>query len=208
MLQTMVKVSRISNLTDARYAAGMGAEYLGFSIDQSLPDYVEPMQVQAIAYWVAGVKLIGHVKQKSADELNELLQAYETLHGIATSDIETAANAQAKGLEVFFVIENVEINSPTLAMQMSALLNKVHYFVLENMERNKLLTAEEIQTVKALATSYPIVMGFGFDANNVCSLLETAPLSGIELRGSHEQKPGFKDLTELSDILEQLEVLD
>ena len=33
MLKTIVKVSEVNNLSDARYCAGMGVEYIGFSMD-------------------------------------------------------------------------------------------------------------------------------------------------------------------------------
>ena len=34
MLKTLIKVSNINNLSDARYCAGMGVEMLGFSMDE------------------------------------------------------------------------------------------------------------------------------------------------------------------------------
>ena len=53
MLKTKVKVSSIENLSDARYCAGMGVEWLGFPL--AMP--VE--KLEEIRNWLAGVQIVG-----------------------------------------------------------------------------------------------------------------------------------------------------
>ena len=40
-LKTLVKVSEVNNLSDARYCAGMGVEMIGFSLDENHPKFIE-----------------------------------------------------------------------------------------------------------------------------------------------------------------------
>ncbi|MFM1835376.1 MAG: hypothetical protein RJA04_63, partial [Bacteroidota bacterium] len=49
MLKTLVKVSAITNLSDARYCAGMGVDLLGFPLGKISID-----QFTEIRNWLAG----------------------------------------------------------------------------------------------------------------------------------------------------------
>lgn len=208
MLKTMVFVGSLTNLTDARYAAGMGVEYLGFVVNAALPQFVEPTLYKNMAEWLAGVKLIGQVGAATPDEVNAQLSQY-ALHGIATTNPETAAYASEHGLEVFLTIKGTEILQPATAAFLAQQQPNAAYFILENEEDNSPLNDHEKEQLRLLATAYPLVLGYGFDAQNVCSLLDTLPLSGIALRGGGEEiRPGFKDLSDLADVLEQLEAAD
>ena len=40
MLSTIVKISQVTNLSDAGYCAGMGVEMIGFMIDEDSESYV------------------------------------------------------------------------------------------------------------------------------------------------------------------------
>lgn len=204
----MVFVGNLTNLTDARYAAGMGVEYLGFVVNETLPQFVEPTLYKNMAEWLAGVKLIGQVGAASAEEVNAMLTQY-ALHGIATSNPETAAYASEHGLEVFLTIRGTEILQPATASFLAQNQPKAAYFILENEDDNSPLNDQEKEQLRLMATAYPLVLGYGFDAQNVCDLLDNVPLSGIMLHGGGQEiRPGFKDLSDLADVLEQLEAAD
>ena len=49
MLKTKVKVSKVTNLSEARYCAGMGVDFLSFPVSS-----VDPKTYQEITGWVAG----------------------------------------------------------------------------------------------------------------------------------------------------------
>ena len=64
----IVYVSRITNLSDARYCAGMGAELLGYVIDPSHPDYVSPENYQQMVGWISGpARVLEIVSSESID---------------------------------------------------------------------------------------------------------------------------------------------
>lgn len=54
MLQRQVLVRNISNLTDARYCAGMGVHILLFSPDRSLISWEE---IKEISQWLSGIEI-------------------------------------------------------------------------------------------------------------------------------------------------------
>src|SRR5689334_3911967 len=49
-------VRKVSNLSDARYCAGMGVDMLGYVIDPASDDYVSPKLYQEMSGWIAGPK--------------------------------------------------------------------------------------------------------------------------------------------------------
>ena len=72
MLKTKVKVSAIENLSDARYCAGMGVEWLGFSMtDVPLDKFNE------IRNWLSGVQIVGEAFNCSEDQIITLCESYQ-----------------------------------------------------------------------------------------------------------------------------------
>ena len=51
-LKTLVKVGGVTNLSDARYCAGMGVAILGFCPEPSRPDYVDLDKFKEITNWI------------------------------------------------------------------------------------------------------------------------------------------------------------
>jgi phosphoribosylanthranilate isomerase len=60
-LKTIVKVGNISNLSDARYCAGMGVDMLGFRVIDGLPGYIAPQAFQEIRGWISGPKVVAEI---------------------------------------------------------------------------------------------------------------------------------------------------
>lgn len=209
MLKTMVLVSHVNNLTDARYAAGMGVEYLGFALNPTLPDYIAAEQMKGIADWLAGVKIVANTGNATANEAEIMLEGH-LVDGLMTQQIAAASAAKTKGSDVFFLVENTDLQNISLIIKtLEEAASQVTYFVLENESKiGHTLSAEELTALQALSQKFPIILGFGFEANTISNILENTTLAGIALRGGQEIRPGFKDLSELADILELLEVED
>ena len=70
-LKVPVKVSGVSNLSDARYCAGMGVHWLGFSIKPDSPNYCSPEQFQEIASWVEGVSHVAEAHDMSIEAIED-----------------------------------------------------------------------------------------------------------------------------------------
>ena len=53
-LRTFVKINKVNNLTDARYFAAMGVDYLGFCCNTGTELYCSPSKIKEITDWVQG----------------------------------------------------------------------------------------------------------------------------------------------------------
>ncbi len=59
----------VNNLTVARYAAAMMADYIGFCFDSSNSKNITVAHAKEIMGWLSGVKFIGEFYQRPSDEI-------------------------------------------------------------------------------------------------------------------------------------------
>jgi phosphoribosylanthranilate isomerase len=205
MLTRTVKISNVTNLSDARYCAGMGVEMLGFSIDEDSPNYISPKKFEDICSWLAGVTLVAETSQTNPQSILEKLADYP-IHAI---------QVEQPGLLNYL---RSELNLPLIlrvsvdlyeAEELNSILSRyesdVTYFLLES-DSNAELSESWISVLGNLVAEYPVLIGFGLDNEfTVSALTELLPQVGIALRGSEEIRPGYKDFGSMMDILEALE---
>lgn len=55
----LIKASRVTNLTDARYFAARNASYIGFNLEEGTEDYLDPIYMKAIREWLEGPRMVG-----------------------------------------------------------------------------------------------------------------------------------------------------
>jgi len=67
---TKIQLCGLTNLADARFAAGAGADFLGFVQHEGSPRYVTPKAVAEIAEWLYGARTVGVFVNRSPDEVN------------------------------------------------------------------------------------------------------------------------------------------
>lgn len=67
-------VNRITNLSDARYCAGMNVDLLGFVADPGHPDYVTPQLFREITGWISGPRKV--IELSNIDDVEKIIQEY------------------------------------------------------------------------------------------------------------------------------------
>ena len=194
MLQTKVILSRVTNLSDARYASGMGVDYIGFSINPENSQYVTIEQAKTISDWLSGVSIIADIGDYVITDMAEYAAAY-----IQTSNASLINELDEPILAID--INDVNINDVINTMATSSA--NVSFFIL-NVE-SELMSALQPQ-LKELCRKYPIYISAEFDSQNLAFVLSDIKPTGIVLLGSIEEKPGFSSYDGIADILEQLEV--
>lgn len=76
-LKSIVKVSHLSNLSDARFCSGMGVELLGFGAIPGTETYMPPAVFHEIRGWIAGPGIVAEIYGiTSVDQLHEVMQTY------------------------------------------------------------------------------------------------------------------------------------
>ncbi|GAB3173428.1 hypothetical protein [Telluribacter humicola] len=205
MLTTTVKISNVTNLSDARYCTGMGVDMLGFSVDADSPNYVAPKKFEEIRSWLAGVKIVAESSQTEPQQLLELLKEYP-VDALQVEEPNLLPYLRSEASLPLLLRVNVDTyEADELDALMSRYQDEVDYFLLES-DQNAELTTAWTGFLNQLARQYPILVGFGLnDEQEVKDLLSTTSVQGIALRGSEEIRPGYKDFGAMMDILEALE---
>lgn len=199
MLKTIIKVSNLNNLSDARYCAGMGVEMLGFSMDDL--DFEKFKEMRG---WLAGVQVVGETDSKDISTIIDLVEKYEPDY-LEVSDWEKIVEIQRIGKPIILKIDFATANLPAL---FQATKGNVEYFLLENSDEFGTVDDATLSQLDAWSFLYPILLGFGIKESNANELLEQTQLTGFALKGGNEIRPGFGDNEELMNILETLETDD
>lgn len=185
-LKTVVKVGNISNLSDARYCAGMGTEMLGFSVIPGEPNYVSPGVFQEIRGWIAGPKIVAELYgMKSAEDLATVVESYQPDYfELGIQDFTRYSDLLS--LPCIVAVDDLGIETAHPA---------VIYYVVNEMLLSSL-------SGKSLARPTLVRVSSAADASRV---LTQYPVSGLVLDGTPELRPGYKDYSSLSDTLEMLD---
>lgn len=198
-LQTIVKISNVTNLSDARYCAGMGVEMLGFSLD-TFP--VE--KFNEIKNWIAGVKIVGETNSTDLAHITQLVQSYQ-LDYLQVSSQNLIDGVLLLGLPVIICLDFFELSESEILAIAEQYKQQVAYFLLENSDEFAHLENETLDALNRLAINYRILLGFGLKESNIREVLNEVPLAGIALMGEAELRPGYKDFGEMMNILEAIE---
>ena len=185
-LKTFVKVGSITNLSDARYCAGMGVHQLGFCYDSSKKEYVSPEDFKDITQWVSGVEFVGE-----GTGLNEL-SAYQFNHIEVNNEL----------IDPLEVKVSLKLGIESLYGEVK-LEGRYEYVLLTSASED--ITDDDLKTISKVAKKFKVLLGFGINTKSLNSILNNKDIYGIVLYGSQEIRPGYKDYDELADILELLD---
>ncbi|HQQ83360.1 MAG TPA: hypothetical protein PK059_09205 [Cyclobacteriaceae bacterium] len=180
----LIYVHRITNLSDARYCAGMGVDMLGFVVDPSDPDYVTPKLYQDMIGWISGPKRVIEWRSASSPDWDELLDVYKP--DLIHLPLQGMATAPALPLMV-------EIDASDLPLLKSN-PNITHLVIRDGLN---------VQAISG-ATKLPALLSVPGNINSQ-ELLQRTGAAGLALQGSNEVAPGLKDYDHLALILEALE---
>jgi len=187
-LKAKVKVGRITNLSEARYCAGMGVDLLGFPVGE---DGLKPEQYRQMIEWVAGPELVLETHRSSTVDLKYITDNYPGHYiEIGSSQLGWLSD---KGLNFVLAIKPGEwVNLYGNLMG------------LENIKYVELIgaTKHDASTIRAIGVYFPVLL----NVESTEGLEDILKLkAGIALIGSDEEKPGIKDYSKVSEILEALE---
>lgn len=187
-LKTKVKAGNITNLSDARYCAGMGVEWLSFPAD-----VVNPVTFKEITDWVAGPHFVLEVTGATTEDA--IGQYPVTSLEIRNNQLQLMDHFPFMEWFVRFPVSAW----PTQKNNLLKRRDKISYLVLE-------IDHQDISVVKEIASYFKILIHQS-DVHTVDALL-ALPIAGINVIGEDELKPGLKDFDKLAAILEELEEID
>mgnify|MGYP003869596429 CR=1 FL=1 len=206
-LKTFVKISSVNNLSDARYCSGMQVNLMGFNLEEENKNFTSVQKFKEITDWLSGVSFVAEFEFSHPENILEKLKSYE---GFEFIQIEQEMHLKMLVNSGFGIILKQNISDLD---QMDALIARGESF--KNFDVTLLLTSEILEMtgtlkdkIKTLSGKCSLLLGFGFQADNVLELIEETGIKGIAMEGGDEIKPGLKDFDELAEILEVLEIED
>lgn len=204
-LKTLVKVSEVNNLSDARYCAGMGVDMVGFNLNEGSDNYINPENFLAITGWLEGVKFVAEFENTLPDNLTTYLSDY-SVQFIQVNKPELVNELLQSNLEIPIILKLTAKNELSVYRSVFQELGEtVSHFLIES-EKEEVISETSFNELKHTAAQNNILVGYGIFPNNLEQILEGIKPIGIALKGGNEIRPGYKDFDELADILEELEL--
>lgn len=195
-LKTLVKVGKISNLSDARYCAGMNVDLLGFRVVAGQEHYVSPELFKEIRGWFTGPAIVAEAYgiQRNED-LSAIIQQYLPDYiELSLADL-LKLHSPSTTFILSTTFEELSANENALA----PFRNQISKIIIPASTKTELIAD--------LTRSFKVLLSVENDLPPDL-LLNNPAIKGIALQGSPEEKPGLKNYDSLSGILEQLEIAD
>lgn len=189
-LKFPIKINNVTNLSDARYCAGMDVALLGISNNLPIDEFT------AIVNWITGIELCLDIADDN-NQLNDYLSVYP-FQFVESSNIETLKNLNIPNK----ILRINELDFATINSICKQNQHKVSNF---NIAIKDLSFDEIIE----LSSQFNIIASTSkYDKNQIDELLELKKLGYIGLYGGEELAPGLKSFDEIAEILEYLEIID
>ncbi len=202
-LSSFVYIGDVENLSDARYAAGMGVDLVGFRLNPNDVKALDAAKFKEISEWISGVNIVGEFGNATPNEVSKLLPEFEVDY-LLIEDASMIRDFEPLNKPL---ILRISMNGDD-ALDLGATLNycsgMVEYFLLESDQKE--LKTHEIELIQTYSKQFPILLGYGITADNASQIISGLDLKGVSLKGAAEIRPGYKDFDEMADILEALEV--
>ncbi len=185
-----ILVKNISNLSEARYCAGMLVDFISFELDKNEVNFIDLKKYSEIKGWINGIKLLGNSASLTPNEIKELIKErdldgfifdYSQIDLIELLDCKIKI-AQIPINQLFTIDENIK--------------SKIDYIIIYGEKKD---IDEDL--LREIQLTIPVFLGFNFE--NVTFNSEN--LSGFAFNGTIELKPGFSSYNMLMDALEYLD---
>lgn len=210
-----IKVSSVANLTDARYFAARGVDWLGFDFHQGTSTALSPVTALAIKEWVEGVGFIGEFNWTGADEILQVvqqvgLQGVEVGKFTPTPILETLSDQLPVFREIVVeydstvadCIESIESVEPFVY---ATILN----FNKNGLDWNMLQQQGQFSApvLQELCERFPILIAMQLSPEALPVFIESVQPFGLVIEGGLEEKVGVKTFDDYDDWFDALEVV-
>ncbi len=202
-LKTFVKIGKIDNLSDARYCAGMMVDILGFNLEEGTEGYVSPENFSEISEWVAGVSFCGEFANAQPAEVKLATTQYKIDYlEVQNVDLLEELSDLTTKLILKIVLNSTD-DLEKLSSQLELAGGLVEHVIITSLHPE--LSDAIVAKLATIDTDLSILRGFDINEVSANEAADSNVFSGIEVEGSPEDRPGFKDYGIVMDILEELE---
>lgn len=186
-LKTRVKVGNITNLSDARYCAGMGVDMLGYTVIPDRQGFIAAPLYQEIRGWISGPSAVAELYGiTEVTDLDKVMEEYRPDYlEIPASALPLVASRP--GPRLIVAVEDTD--------DLEALGPWMERITFIQLKDDTIIPSlpEHLQVFLFLPPGTPLE-----------TISFAPPLQGIALTGTDEIRPGYKDYDELARVLEGL----
>lgn len=206
LLRTTLFADQLTHLSDARYFAASGAEFLCFCFDEASPHCISTAQAKELTAWISGTQIVADGGNLSEDALNDI--CFE----IGISAVVSNKNLHRDLLlpQIQTIFRRISVHSvPEAIHQISALGTQPDIYhemlILDFGHIN--LSAEELEALQALRfAGEKLFLKMNFTTDSLQKTLHTLPfLKGLLLSGDDEISLGLRNFSQVADLVEMLE---
>ena len=196
MLKTKIIASQITNLTDARYFAAWGVDFMGFCMDEDSENSISPSKVKEIKSWVEGPQFFGEFHTTESKEYIEFMAKEADLdtvllgHNIDLTSIHS--------LEYLRLFQEVNWSEEIIKFDHAEIVVWKTDQMWEDMD------AKDISFLRTIVQKTDIYLDFPFQVEHLDDILSKLKPAGLLIRGSAEEKVGYKSYDDLDEFFEAL----
>lgn len=199
-----IKLGNITNLSDARFAAAAGIEYMGFCFDTNNVNYIPPVKAKQIIDWTSGCFVVAEFGNQSIHEIiaiTEMLNIdiVEINNHLMPADLVEIDKPIIKKIDISL------LNKETLTAEIALYLTKVDAFHLFTSHENSSITEEQL---KEICANHKIIWGLNTSSKTIKAIIASYQPYALNITGGDEEKTGVKDFDELNNILEVLGIFE
>jgi phosphoribosylanthranilate isomerase len=196
---TKLKLSPITNLSDARFAAAAGIDYMGFCFDPSSVDFLLPIKAKEIIEWTSGSYAIGEFGEQSVEEITALSDLLN-MDVVAINNSLLPDELPQIGKPIIKIIEIENRDLAYLKIELQAYTDVVAGFQL-NGSFNTTITENALQEI---CKEYKVFLNLILAPEVLQATLQEIQPYAFILQAGSEEKTGMKEYDDLNEMLELL----
>ncbi|MDF2456518.1 MAG: N-(5-phosphoribosyl)anthranilate isomerase [Cytophagaceae bacterium] len=187
-LKTNVYISDVTNLTEARYYAGMGVSIIGFNANPGDSTFASAQQFDAITSWLSGIQTAWQWHSAPSQELLDLISS-------SSSDLIEICTVPLP--------EQWQFLTKPLLIRTSSIEDLQTIAGLPSHTFAGIVWEGDPSVLPPLSGDLTLFIQTEPPFDPLDSLLDEH--KGISLKGIPESRPGWNDFDQLADLLESLE---
>jgi phosphoribosylanthranilate isomerase len=197
----LIKASRITNLTDARYFAAREVQFLGFNLEAGTEDFLDPIYMKAIREWVEGPVIVGEFSASPAATVAEAA-AFFGLDAVEVGENHIPELYLLKDLGVLLRLEQVQ-DAETVRRLLEQAAGQFEFAVLHL--ASSAVLDQDREGWKAIFSTFPVLLHADFDPAQLLQIRDQLQPAGLSLRGGAEEKVGVKSFDDIEAIFDALD---
>lgn len=184
-----IKAGNISHLTDARYFAAYGIEWMGFNFKSNDPNKIDIETAKTITSWIEGPKIIAEFDVLDLDYI------FQICHQLQINFIQLPVEYFTTELNDYEVLWKGGV------LQIDKLETAPAHLLIEN-----IVDTEHLQNnLPKNKNSQNTIISLNENLALSKSILQIPNLNAIEISGSSEQEVGLKAYDAINDLFDFLE---